>query len=126
MAVVDNGVKVSVPEILIPSGAAAQAVTEFTDFKYTRDLTLSVTKVSVDSSLKSDTFDDIIDEATIGIKKQVLDLITADFDDTANTVTYYTEYLTLKNNQGVSVDTEFYTDTAESYTCTVKVFIKTS
>lgn len=126
MALVDNGVKVSVPSILIPTGSSTQVVTEFTDFEYTTDLTLSVLKATVENVSKPTTFDNIIDDVAIGIKKQVSDIMGADYDDAAKTVTFYTEYLTINNNTGVSVDTDFYNNVAESYVCKVKVFIKTS
>jgi len=125
MALVDNGVKVSFTG-LIPSNATTQVVTEFTDFEYTRDITISVLKATVENADKGVTFDNVIDEATIGIKKQVSDIMGADYDDVAKTVTYYTEYKRVNNNMVANLTSEFYSNVANSYTCTLTVFIKTT
>ena len=126
MALVDNGVKVSVHSTLIPSTAATQTVTEFSDVEYTRDITVTVLKATVQNVDKGVTFDNIIDNVTIGIKKQVTDIMGADYDDVAKTVTYYTEYKSIDSNINTNLTSNFYDNVAVSYECKLTVFIKTS
>lgn len=126
MALVDNGVKVSVSQNLIPSNATDQVVTVFTDFEYTRNLTLDIPKATVENADKGVTFDNIIDDVAVGIKKQVADIMGADYDDVANTVTYYTDYKSISSNFLVNLSSEFYSNAAINYTCSVTVYIKTT
>jgi hypothetical protein len=65
----------------------------------------------------------IISNATIGINKQVTDLVTAEFD-TTNTVTCYAILTGIDSNQAASASNDFYTTTAMSYLCTVKFYVK--
>lgn len=125
MAVVNNGVKVSIPSILIPSGFVAPVVTEFEDFEYDRELTLSVLKSTVENASKATTLLNVINNGTIGISKQVEDIITSDYINT-NTVTFYTDFLSISNSQQVSVTTDFYGNVALSYVVKVKVYVKTA
>ncbi len=126
MALVDNGLKVSVAGGQLPAGASAQAVTEFTDFEYVRNETFSVLKSTVQDSSKATTFDNILNEASIGVKAQVTALMTADYIAT-NTVTYYSEITYITTNiAGNSTVGDFYNDTAVSYMCVVRIFVKTA
>jgi len=125
MALVNNGTKISIPLALIPTGYTEPGVTEFTDQESTRDLTLSVLKATVDESSKAATLLAISENATIGIAKQVDDIMAADYIS-SNTVTYYTDWLTLSSNIRLGTDTDFLNNTAVSYVVTVKVYIKTA
>lgn len=125
MAVINNGVKVSIPSGLIPTGFTAPAVTTFTDFEYERDITLSVLKSTVEDASKATTLLNIINNATIGVSKQVLDIVTADYIGT-NTVTFYADMELLTNNQQASVTSDFYGNVPLSYTVKVKFYVKTA
>lgn len=115
----------SIPSILIPSGFVAPVVTEFEDFEYDRELTLSVLKSTVENASKATTLLNVINNGTIGISKQVEDIITSDYINT-NTVTFYTDFLSISNSQQVSVTTDFYGNVALSYVVKVKVYVKTA
>jgi hypothetical protein len=125
MAVVDKGIKIEVPESLIPDGFNAPAYIEVTDYEYKREYQLNVLKSTVENATEVTTFGNIINEAAIGILKQVLDLITADFINT-NTVDYYTVWKVISSNVQRSKENDFYNDTPFSYICKVEVYIKTT
>lgn len=125
MALVNNGTKVSVPLTLQPTGFTAPSVTEFTDHEYTRTFSLSVLKATVDESSKAATFLAIIENATVGIDKQVDDIMAADYIS-SNTVTYYSDWTAVSNNARLGIDTEFFSNVAVSYVVTVVVYIKTA
>jgi hypothetical protein len=125
MALVNNGVKLNIPSALIPSGFIAPAVTEFTDFEYKRDLNLNILKATVENVSKATTLLNIINDAAIGISKQVLDIMTADYIGT-NTVTFYTELISLSNNQQTSVTSNFFGNVPLSYVAKVIVYVKTA
>jgi hypothetical protein len=125
MAVVDKGIKIDLPEALVPDGFSAPSYIEVSDYEYKREYQLNVLKSTVEDADKAVTFDDIIDNATIGILKQINDIIVADFVGT-NTVDYHTEWKRISSNLQRSKANDFYAATAFSYICNVEVFIKTT
>ena len=124
MALTNAGTLVQLPTSRVPSDFTAVAVSSFTDFEYqSTTRTLSVLKSTVQDADPSTTLLAIISNATIGINKQVTDLVTAEFD-TTNTVTCYAILTGIDSNQAASASNDFYTDTAMSYLCTVKFYVK--
>lgn len=71
------------------------------------------------------TMTDIFDDAAIGLDKQVVDIVAADFLGSA-TVTSYGELTALTTNQAnvTSGDGTWLTDTAVSYVATVILYVK--
>ncbi len=111
-----------------PSDYSDPSVTTFTDetCKYS-DLELSVLKATVDESDPATTMAAIIANGTIGITKQALDLVTADFDLVARTVLMYTDWKQLRTNMSpVGAEDDLLTDAATSYVCTVDIYVQTS
>lgn len=125
MAVINNGVKLSIPSVLIPSGFTAPVVTEFEDFEYEREVTLSVLKSTVENASKATTLLNVINNGTIGISKQIEDIVTADYIN-SNTVTFYADILNITNNQQLSVTSDFFGNVALSYSVKVKFYVKTA
>lgn len=125
MAVINNGVKLSIPSVLIPSGFTAPVVTEFEDFEYEREVTLSVLKSTVENASKATTLLNVINNGTIGVSKQIEDIVTADYIN-SNTVTFYADILNITNNQQLSVTSDFFGNVALSYSVKVKFYVKTS
>lgn len=125
MAVADSGIKIEISSALIPDGFSAPVYTEISDYEYKREYQLSILKSTVENATKSTTFGNIINDAAIGILKQINDLVVADFIGT-NTVEYYTIWKIIKSNTQRSNNNDFYTDTPFSYIVNVEVFIKTS
>lgn len=126
MALTHNGTVVQLPSSRTPSDFTAASITTFTDYEYeSTERTLSVLKSTVEDSDRSTTLQNIIDNGTIGIDKQVEDLISAEFDVT-NTVTSYAVLTMIDSNVAASGTNDFLTDTAMSYTCTVKFYVKSA
>jgi hypothetical protein len=125
MAIVDKGLKIELPESIIPDGASVPAFDAVIDPEYKRNYTLEVLKATVQNAAKEVTFDNIVDDVAVGILKQINDIVTADFIGT-NTVEYHTVWKRISSNSQRSKENDFYTDTAFSYIIEVEVLLKTT
>ena len=123
MAIVNNGTKVSLDSTKLPSGYTKPTVTEISDYDYVSPLTLNVLKSTVENATPATTLTNIIDNATIGITKQITDILALDFLGTA-TVTAYADLVNIDNNINPTNSTDFYDDTAVSYVCVVNLYVK--
>ena len=126
MAIAPQGTRNSLPLNQIPTGHTRTTATTFQDYTTTTERTLSILKATVENASKDTTMTNLTDNATIGIKKQIDDIMGAEYDDVAKTVTYWTDWTFLGDNIGNTKDTDFLNDTAISYVVKVKVFIKIS
>lgn len=126
MAITNLGAVNALPASQIPTGYTRPTVAAFTDWEYKRTLTLSVLKATVENATPATTMTNILGNATVGINKQIVDIIAADYL-TAPTVTTYGVWNSLSNN---FVDTSgtgtALLATAASYTCTVTLYVKTA
>jgi len=124
MAIVNNGTKNSLGANEIPLNYTRPTVTEIADYDYVSDLSLSVLKATVENATAATTMANIITNGTIGITKQVDDILAADYLASA-TVTAYADLTGLTNNfasvNGLAV---YLTNVAPSYICTVKLYVK--
>ncbi len=110
----------------LPSGYTRPAVTTFSDHKYLRQHKLSVLKATVHNADPAITMANIISNGTIGVTKQVSDIIAADFL-TAATGNAYADIVGLENNfQSMLAGTPALTDAAPSYIVTVNIYVKTT
>ncbi len=110
--------------LIIPSDYTRPTVSTFTDYQWVRNVTLTVLKATVDESDQATTMTAIIANGTIGITKQVDDIMTAMGADTVTT-TVYADWVGLTNNYvSPAGDGDHLTDTAASYTCTVVIYAK--
>ena len=125
MAITNNGTKVSIPTDKLPSGYTLPTVTTFSDYEYYRTETLEVDRATVYSATKTTTMTNILGNATIGITKQVTDLVTADFDAT-NTVSIWAEIYDINSNLQVSQSGDFYSNVDDTFVCNVRVYVKAS
>ena len=123
MAITDNGVMVTMPTSLLPSGYTVPTGNSFTDWTYKMQVTLNVLKATVENATKATTLTNIIEDATVGIEKQVTDIIAADYLASA-TVTTYVDLYDIKTNIETSIATDFYNDTAVSYVCSCYIYVK--
>lgn len=124
MSITNAGTVNSLPAVQIPSGYTRPTVTTFTDWEYKRTLSLSVLKATVENATRSTTMTNIIGNGTVGITKQVDDILAADFLASA-TVTAYADFTALSNNfVDVTGTGTALTATASSYTCTVILYVK--
>lgn len=126
MAITHNGTRNSLGNNAIPVGYTRPTVTTFDDYEYTRTVKLNVLKSTVESATASTTMTNIFDNATIGLNKQVEDILAGDYLATA-TVTAWSDLVDLTHNlasiQGAG---EYLKNTAMQYVCTVKIYIKTA
>ena len=125
MAITNNGTKNSLPAAKLPTGYTVPTVTTFTDWEYSRILSLSVLKATVENATPATTMTNIFDDAAIGLDKQIVDIVAADFLATA-TVTTYAELTDLTTNivDVSSGDGTWMDDTAVSYVARVILYIK--
>lgn len=123
MAISNLGTVNKLPASQKPSGYVDPVVASFTDYEYRRTLTLSVLKATVENVSPAVTMANIIANATIGLNKQIADIVAADYLGTA-TVTTFAELYSLSTNLQVSTDNVYLGNTAASYICTVVLYIK--
>ena len=123
MAITNNGVMVTMPTSLLPSGYSVPTGNSFTDWTYKMQVTLNVLKATVENATKATTLTNIIENGTVGIEKQVIDIIAADYLASA-TVTTYVDLYSIKSNIETSIATDFYNDTAVSYVCSCYIYVK--
>ena len=125
MALTNNGTRVSLTGRDLPSGYTRSAITTFADHEYKMtDLSLTINKSDVEAATASAALDDIIDDAAVGIDKQVEDIMNAEYDTTTYDVTTWIDFKSIVSNQS-SGEAAFYTNATPAYTVTVDVYIKT-
>lgn len=125
MALVANATKISLNSTKVPPGATDPGGSNLSGGKLQYgNLALNVAKATVEDATKATTFDNIRTDATIGIEKQVADLLANDMDDTANTINYNIDWKNISSN--FEFLREFYTDTATQYICLVDVYVVVS
>ena len=123
MAIVNNGTVNSLSSELLPSGYTRPVVTVISDYQYMYEVDLSVLKATVENATKSTTMTNIIADATIGLTKQVTDILAADYLATA-TVTAYTDWWKVSDNTETNITSAFFDNTATSYVCSVRIYVK--
>ena len=118
----NNGVKVSIPDSLVPSGYTKPSVTEFADQEYTNIITqqFTVAKVDVDEAAAATTMAALVAALIVLIDAQ----ITADFHIDTLDVTLWCDWTALATN--FNTDEVLYTTGAINYLCTVTIYIKTA
>ena len=108
----------------LPSDYVRPIVATFTDGIYKATFSLTVLKATVENSDAKVTMQNIIENATIGIDKQIDDIIAADYLATA-TVTHYQDWTNISNNfAAVNGKGAYLKADAASYLVTVKLFLK--
>ena len=126
MAITNNGTVNSLTTNEKPAGYSDPVVTTFDDSEYINDVTLSVLKATVENATATTTMANIIANATIGLTKQCLDIVTADFI-AASTVVMYADWTGLSHNlAAINGAGTYLKATAMSYTCTVRIYVKST
>ena len=127
MAITNNGTKNSLQSTQLPASYTAPTITTFTDWEYKNTLSLSVLKATVDEATTAATMAAIFNNGTIGLDKQIVDIVAADYLATA-TVTTFAELVKLEtnNNDIKSGEGTWLKDTAQSYVATVILYVKTA
>lgn len=124
MAITSNGTRNLLKANQLPTGYTLPTVTTFTDFEYTKTLNLTMLKSDIALATPVLTMANLIDDALVGIDKQVLDAITSDFVSTKSVV-YFTDLRTLTSTDALSGgDDSWLTNAGTSYNAKVIVYIK--
>ncbi len=109
-----------------PAGYSDPVVADFADHEWVSTRTLSVLKATVETATGAATMAAIIANATIGITKQVTDIMTALGAD-AVTTSVYTDWVGLSHNlAAINGAGTYLKNTAISYLCTVNIYSKNS
>jgi len=126
MAITNNGTQNLLADTEVPTAYTRPTVTTFSDEEYESILTLTVLKATVQNAAAATTMTNIFDNASIGINKQITDILAADFLASA-TITAFGNLTALTNNfADVNRDGDYLTTAAASYICTVTLLVKTS
>ncbi len=126
MAITNNGTANNLTANEKPAGYSDPTITTFDDWESVSTRTLSVLKATVENATATTTMANIFDDATIGLDKQIIDIVAADYLATA-TVTTWAELTNLTHNlAAINGAGTYLKATAMSYVCTVKLYVKTS
>lgn len=125
MAVVFNGTSFELNASQKPLAFTVPVVSKITgteEWTSTRR-TLTLLKSTIEKSTTALTMADIFDNVTIGLDKQVNDILDADYIAT-QTVTSHAELVALTTNiNGLSGEGTWLLDTSVSYVATVIIFV---
>lgn len=125
MPITNLGTSNELPSSRKPTGYISPVVAEFSDFEYRRKIILTVPKATVENASASTTMTNIIANATVGLNKQIQDIMAADYLSTAN-VTSYAELIDIRLNvdRTSDLDTTYLTNIATAYVCSVILYVK--
>lgn len=128
MAIVSQGTKITLtPSNKIPDGFTAPIVDDFSDYGYTAiRRTIYVPKATVENVDQAVTLTNIIQDATVGIEKQITDMITADWGAAnPNTVDFWVHLIGLTTNVAPPDKTsDFYGNDPVSYEADTITYIR--
>lgn len=124
MAITYAGTKNSLSANQLPVGYTKPVVVDFADFEYVRTVKLVVAKATVQNADPALTMQNILADATIGLNKQVTDILAADYLGTA-TVSAFGDMVALGNNvQSMLKGSAAYTAAAIVFEATVNIYVK--
>lgn len=124
MAVVFNGTSFELNLSQKPAAFTVPVVSKITGEEWTSTKrTLTLLKSTIEKATTALTMADIFDNVTIGLDKQINDILDADYIAT-QTVTSHAELIGLTTNiNGLSGDDTWLVNTAVSYVATVNIFV---
>lgn len=124
MAITNKGTIVKLPISNLPAGYTHAEVVKVVNAEYKAQVTLTVLKATVENADPKITLNNILNNAIIGVTKQITDLVTEDYLAT-KTVEVHAELLSITNNQQLGMNS-FYTNAANAYTVLVNYFVKST
>ncbi len=126
MAITNNGTAHNLSANEKPSGYSDPSIITFDDWESVSTRTLTVLKATVENATAATTMANIFNDVTIGLDKQIEDIVAADYLASA-TVTTWAELTNLTHNlAAINGAGDYLKATAISYVCTVKYYVKTS
>jgi hypothetical protein len=124
MAHTNNGCKVSAPDEHLPSTYVRPSITEIQDWKYKARKTFSVLKGTVENATPNTTVANIIANASIGINKQVTDMLALEYISTL-TLVAFTDIVAISETNQPPATGNMFKNVAPSYLVTCDVYVKT-
>lgn len=126
MAIGNAGTLNGIPKAQRPSDYVLPTVVPVASPHYDRTVVLSVLKATVENADPKVTMLNIINDATIGITKQITDIVTAQFIGTES-VSVHAEWISVKTNISTNAPTgDYLKNVAPSYICTVIYYVKST
>lgn len=126
MAIILNGIVNNLPASQIPAGYNRPTVTTFEDGEYPSTVVLEVLKATVENANPVTTMGNILNEAVIGLIKQLENILAADFLASATVEVYGSLNILRTNFSDLASDADYLKADAAKYICTVEYFVKTS
>lgn len=126
MAITLNGIVNNLPASQIPAGYDRPAVTTFDDGEYPSTVILEVLKATVENADPIVTMGNILNEAAIGLSKQLTDILAADFLASATVEVFGSLNILRTNFSDLAGDADYLKNATAKYICTVEYFVKTS
>lgn len=123
MAVTNNGTKVSAPSEQLPPTYSRPSITEFSDWTWQRTVQLDVAKATVENATANTTMGNIISNGTIGVTKQVTDIVTDQFSS-SKTVTCFADIIKIESNEPPQQTGNFFKNAAAKYVVTAIIYVK--
>lgn len=128
MSIVSKGTKITLtPSNKIPDGFTPPSVEAFKDYRYSAvRRTLQVPKSDVEDSDPVTTLTNIIQDNTVGIEKQITDMLTADWGGSnPNTIDFWVHLMGLTLNVIPPDKTsDFLNNSAVVYECDTITYIR--
>jgi len=125
MPITNLGAQNNLSDLQLPTAYSKPSIATFTDFEYIRTVVLNIPKATVETATAQGTMLAIFNNATVGINKQIVDLIAAEFLATP-VVTTFGSLISLTTNVEVGnfQDQTYLTNQAVAYRATVQIFVK--
>ena len=130
MAIVNEGTRVSIrPSNKIPTGWVSPAVDTFFDYqKISKRTTFEIPKATVENVDPLVTLLNIIQDAAVGLEKQVEDEIAFEYDtaNNSNDISFWVDMLTLDTDQDPlrPDDSDFLSNAAVHYLVEAVYYVK--
>jgi hypothetical protein len=119
MALTLNGVKNSLPASQLPSGYTRPTVVEFQDAEWVGTKVITIAKSVVENATASTTMTNIVSQLVTDVTTEL-----GDYDAT-NTVTAWADFFKLENNyEDRTGASDVLTTTVCSFTCEVRIYVK--
>ena len=125
MPITNLGAQNNLSDLQLPTSYSKPSIATFSDFEYIRTVVLNIPKATVETPTAQATMLAIFNNATVGINKQIVDLIAAEFLATP-TVTTFGSLVSLTTNIEVGnfANQNYLTNTTVAYLATVQIFVK--
>lgn len=125
MPITNLGAQNNLSDLQLPDSYTKPSIATFEDYEYIRTVVLNIPKSTVETGTAQATMLAIFNNATVGINKQIVDLIAAEFLSTP-VVTTFGSLVSLTTNIEVGNfgNQNYLTNQTVAYLATVQIFVK--